>query len=284
LKKVLACLLAMLLLLPAGNALGERSKTLELALSMLEEGNPFLVRYNGLNGTAVQARFPLGCPYFWGGRQVRNILNPASPYQNSDYYKTDQTYLYGLDCTGFTRWIGVNMGYTEHDSISRLLSYNTYPKIGIYKALISTGEERAKALRTGDMLAIRHMSGGFHIAMYMGTLRDFGYDEGSVSEELAAYLSYPLLIHCTGSMEYRERYAAYLEETGQTEVIPPFGGVIVTILDVPPEAAPLMTADGDGRKIPCFEVEGYHLQVTDLTAEKTYRWIRWRQRPEKKEE
>ena len=85
-------------------------------------------------------------------------------------------------------------------------------------------------------------------------------------------------------MEYRERYRAWLEETGQTEVIPPFGGVIVTILDVPPKAAPLMTADGDGKEIPCFELEGYHLQVTDLTAEKTFRWIRWRQRPEKKEE
>ena len=44
-----------------------------------------------------------------------------------------------------------------------------------------------------------------------------------------------------------------------------------------------MTADGDGKEIPCFELEVYHLQVTDLTAEKTYRWIRGRQRPEKKE-
>ena len=283
-KKVLVILLALLVVLPMGEACADRSKALELALSMLEEGNPFLARYNAENGTEVQARFPLGCPYFWGGRHVKNILKPASPYQNSDYYKTDQTYLYGLDCTGFTRWIGMNMGYMEHDSISRLLSYNTYPDIGIYKALKATGEARAKALRIGDLLAIRHMSGGFHIAMYMGTLRYYGYDEQSVPEELATYLSYPLLIHCTGSMDYQERYKAYLEETGQAEVIPPFGGVIVTILDVPPEAATLKTADGDGVEIPCFELEGYHLQITDLTAEKTYRWVRWRKRPEKKEE
>jgi hypothetical protein len=60
--------------------------------------------------------------------------------------------------------------------------------------------------------------------------------------------------------------------------------VIVTILDVPPEAAPMKTTDGDGTEIPCFELEGYHLQVTDLNAERTYRFVRWRKRPEKKEE
>ena len=282
-KKVMALLLVLLALLPAC-AGAERSKTLELALSMLEEGNPFLVRYNAENGTEIAARYPLGCPYFWGGRNVKNILKPASPGQNSDYYKPDRKYLYGLDCTGFTRWVGRQMGYTDHDSISRLLSYSTHLDIGIYKALKATGEARAQALRIGDLLAIRHASNGFHIAMYIGTLRTYGYDEKTVPEELAPYLSYPLLIHCTGSIEYRERYRAYLEETGQEDLIPPFGGVIVTILDVPPEAAPLMTADGDGKEIPCFDLEGYPLQVTDLNAEKTYRFVRWRKRPEKTEQ
>ena len=282
-KRIAALLLALLMLLPAA-AGAEKSRVLDLALSMLEEGNPFLVRYNAENGTEIAARFPLGCPYFWGGRSVKNILKPASPGQNSDYYKMDQKYLYGLDCAGFTRWVGIHMGYTEHDSISRLLSYKTHPDIGIYKALKATGEKRAQALRIGDLLAIRHTSGGFHIAIYIGTLRSFGYDEKSVPEELAPYLSYPLLIHCTGSIEYQERYRAYLEETGQEDLIPPFGGVIVTILDVPPEAAPMKTADGDGVEIPCFELEGYHLQVTDLTAERTYRFVRWKKRPEKKEE
>ena len=282
-KRVAALLLALLALLPAGVS-AERSRALELALSMLEEGNPFLVRYNAENGTEIAARFPLGCPYFWGGRSVKNILKPASPGQESDYYKTDRKYLYGLDCAGFTRWIGLHMGYTEHDSISRLLSYKTHPDIGIYKALKVTGEKRAQALRIGDLLAIRHISKGFHIAMYAGTLRTYGYDEKSVPEELAPFLSYPLLIHCTGSADYQARYREYLEETGQEDLLPPFGGVIVTILDVPPEAAPMKTTDGDGTEIPCFELEGYHLQVTDLNAERTYRFVRWRKRPEKKEE
>ena len=72
-KRVTALLLVLLALLPAGVS-AERSRALELALSMLEEGNPFLVRYNAENGTDIAARFPLGCPYFWGGRNVKNIL------------------------------------------------------------------------------------------------------------------------------------------------------------------------------------------------------------------
>ncbi len=285
LRIALPALLILMVLLTSG-ARAEKSRTLELALSMLEEGNPFLTRYNTENGTEIRARFPLGCPYFWGGRSVKNVLKPASPYQNSDYYKTDRKYLYGLDCTGFTRWVLRNLGFTDHDSISRLLSYKANPDVGVYKALKTTGEKRADALRIGDLVASRHKGKGSgpHIAMYIGRLRDFGYTEKTVPEELAAYLAYPLLIHCTGSADYQDRYRTYLEETGQEDVEPPFGGVIVSILDVPPEKAPAVTADGAGKEIPCFVLEGYNLQVTDLTAEQTYRFIRWRKRPEKKQD
>ena len=33
-------------------------------------------------------------------------------------------------------------------------------------------------------------------------------------------------------------------------------------------------------KKPCFDLEGYHLEILDLSAEKRQRWIRWRKRPE----
>ena len=92
LKKI--CLLTaavMILLTSAGIA--DRYHVLDAALSMLEEGNPFLTRYNEDTGAGIEARYPLGCPYFWGGRDTEKILEPAHPEQESDYYKTENQYL-----------------------------------------------------------------------------------------------------------------------------------------------------------------------------------------------
>ena len=45
----------------------EASPLLDSALSLLEEGNFFTARYNEITGSDVQAVFPLGVPYLWGG-------------------------------------------------------------------------------------------------------------------------------------------------------------------------------------------------------------------------
>ena len=99
LKKTAALLLALLTAaafwLPSA-ARADRYRVLDAALSMLEEGNPFLARYNAENHADIQARFPLGCPYFWGGRRVNRILQKANPEQNSDYYHTDYLVPYYL--------------------------------------------------------------------------------------------------------------------------------------------------------------------------------------------
>ena len=285
LKKTAALLLALLTaaafwLPPAARA--DRYRVLDAALSMLEEGNPFLVRYNAENHADIQARFPLGCPYFWGGRRVSRILEKASPEQNSDYYRTDRQYLYGLDCVGLTRWAWTQAGYAEHDSISSLLNTSNYKEYVNYRAAKNTGPERARYLQAGDLGAIQHADGGFHIVMYIGTLVDFGYTRKNLPEELVPYLTWPLVIHCTGSSDYYERYRAWLVETGDAETLPPFGGVIVSILDVPAEAAPAFTPEVPELPEltkPCFNLEGYKLEILDLSAEKRQRWIRWRKRP-----
>ena len=272
-------LLVIAVMLPAACRAG-RSAMLETALSFLEETNPFLLHYNETEGTRFQARCPLGCPYFWGGRHVKSLLRVESPSHSSDYYHSDQKYLYGLDCSGFTLYIVQQAGYEAHPKISDLLNKSLYTEYALNRANRLTGEERASVLRTGDLLAIQHESGGFHIAMYCGTLADYGYTEETLPEALVPYLRYPLLIHCTGSSDYHERYREYLEALAMTDVIPPFGGVIVSILDVPAEAATSKTPDVEGLiSQPCFDLEGYHLQVTDLTLEKRSRWIRWRKRP-----
>ena len=278
---LLALVLAAALLLPAG-AGADRSRVLDAALSMLEEGNPFLVRYNQENHTNIEARFPLGCPYFWGGRRVNRILQKASPDQNSDYYKKDKQYLYGLDCVGLTRWALNQAGYADHDAISNLLNTALYKDFGITGVKKSSGPKRVSRLQVGDLGALQHADGGFHIVMFIGTLVDFGYTRKNLPEELVPYLTWPLVIHCTGSSDYYERYRRFLEESGETDVLPPFGGVIVSLLDVPAEAAPGFTPDvpevPELRK-PCFNLEGYHLEILDLSGEKHERWVRWRQRP-----
>ena len=278
LKRICLMTFAVILLMTsAGTA--DRYHVLDVALSMLEEGNPFLVRYNKDTGAEIEARFPLGCPYFWGGRHVEKILEPAAPEQESDYYKPDQQYLYGLDCAGYTRWITEQMGYTPHDSISNLLNRNKYKDYVIYKAAKKTGNKRVEELSIGDILCIEHQDGSHHSAMFIGTLLDFGYTARGLPKELRPYLHYPLLIHATGSSDYYERYRQYLEAKGDTTTLPPYGGVIVTLLDAAPEDTRSRTPAVLDLGAPCFDLEGYHLQVTDLSGEKQTRWIRWREKP-----
>lgn len=277
--RCLALLAAAVLFLFPARGQADRSRFLDAAFSMLEEGNPFLVRYNTENHADVRARFPLGCPYFWGGRDVNRILDPVSPGQNSDYYRTDLTYLYGLDCVGLTRWAVQQAGFAGHGAVSALLDLSRYKEYVVSKARKRTGEGRVRELETGDLVAVRHASGGYHVAMYIGTLIDFGYTRKNVPEELVPYLHYPLVIHCTGSSDYYERYRLWLEESGRADITPPYGGVIVSLLDAPAEAAPSFTPDALDLKKPCFDLEGYHLEILDLSAEKQERWIRWRLRP-----
>ena len=282
-KTRFAALLAALLLLLSPSfaraANRHRYRVLDAAVTMLEEGNPFLLGYNSENETDYKARFPLGCPYFWGGRHADKILQPASPGQESDYYVWSKTYLYGLDCVGFTRWVLERAGFTAHDSISNLLNRSKYKEDVLYRAAKTTGKERVSELRVGDLVAIRHPSGGNHCAMFIGTLLDFGYSKKNLPEELMPYLHYPLVIHCTESSDYYERYRLWLEETGQAGIEPPCGGVIVSLLDAPAEAAPSFTPDAIGLKKPCFDLDGYHLEILDLSAEKDQRWIRWNHTP-----
>lgn len=277
-----ALLAALLLLLCSSYARADgrhRYRVLDAAMTMLEAGNPFLLGYNSENGTAFEALFTLGCPYFWGGRHVDRILEPASPVQDSDYYFRENIYLYGLDCVGFTRWVLQSAGYTEHDSISGLLNRSKYKEDALYRAAKVTAEDRVSELRVGDIVAIRHLSGGYHCAMFIGTLLDFGYNRKNLPAELVPYLHYPLVIHCTGSSDYHERYRLWLEGTGQAGIEPPYGGVIVSLLDVPAGAAPSFTPDAADLKKPCFDLDGYHLEILDLSAEKDQRWIRWRYTP-----
>ena len=68
LTALLVLMLTMVLSILPAQAEVERSKLLDAAFSMLEEGNDFVRRYNEMTGAEVTATFVDGCPYFFGGK------------------------------------------------------------------------------------------------------------------------------------------------------------------------------------------------------------------------
>ena len=68
LTALLVLVLTMVLSILPAQAEVERSKLLDAAFSMLEEGNDFVRRYNEMTGAEVAATFVDGCPYFFGGK------------------------------------------------------------------------------------------------------------------------------------------------------------------------------------------------------------------------
>ena len=68
-----AALLAAVLLLPCGTGRAQRepSDLIEAAFELLEDGNPFVRRYEEQTGRKIEPLFPYGVPYFYGGLVAR---------------------------------------------------------------------------------------------------------------------------------------------------------------------------------------------------------------------
>ena len=286
-----ALLAAVLLLFPgSGRAEREPSDLIEAAFELLEEGNPFVARYEQQTGREITPLFPYGVPYFFGGLTGAKgngwfyLAYPDYFVKNctsgSGYFRKGKLYFYGLDCIGFTRHVYKACGRQPHPSLSTILTSwwelrNNY--VYDYRA----GHEappygRLKdTLQIGDLLVIKHERYR-HVMMYIGTLRDFGY---TAEEEpgLADWLDYPLVIHCGESPFYGERFQKlideYPEKYGMCTTTD--GGVAVSILGPKPEDAPehghIQNTDfswftmNDG---------GYMLTVINMSDVKYYCWYR----------
>lgn len=273
----------MILLLPvkgpafSGAAL-QPDPLLEDALSMLESGNPFISHYNQVTGNSVKERFPLGCPYLWGGKGERNLIRIIQAWQSSPgYYKQGEYYLYGFDCSGYIQWLLSVNSRAPFYSISGTLALPEHPELDIAGASEAQGAELSALLIPGDIVAISHSRGSYHVAMYIGTLRQYGYTADQLPEELKSFADYPLIIHCTVSSDYYIRYEDYIEEAYEMYVAPPDGGVIVSLL-VSRDAAPYREINPDNGETAYFLLDGYRLQAYDLAADRRFRWVRW---PEK---
>ncbi len=292
-SRLVALTLAMLTLLTVpALAEVERDPLLDAAFSMLEEGNVFLTRYNEITGADIEAVFELGCPYFFGGKHddvingVPRFLARAPEYakrkcwEDTHFYRKNQEYLYGFDCSGYTQWIYAEVGYPEHPKLDEMV--NQYGKYGKRNHVYShrKGKEMpsypevSENLIVGDLLAGK--KGARHVMMFIGTLRDYGF----TAEELpglADYLDYPLVIHDGPNPMYDDRMASYLaahaDDPYYDNVRVPDGGVAVSLIGVPKDA--LTRMEENDREFYYYTMpDGYQLTLWDLEACTSFCWFR----------
>lgn len=269
-----------------GQAQVERAPVLDAAFSLLEEDNIFLLRYNALTGAEIEARFPQGVPYFFGGNDDKHLLFSRYPdyckkacLETTKYYREGQKYIYGLDCSGFTRWVYREAGKPRHDTLSNMiLLYQQYAKNYVFT---HRDEEKVpffcdlhQYLQVGDLLVAKH--GARHIMMYIGTLSDYGFT-AEEAPQLADYLDYPLVIHCGPNPFYGERFAQFITKNKQKygDCTPTDGGVCVSILGVPLEKAPeQVTVQKKDYSYFLIDEGRYMLTVWDLPGATSWCWFR----------
>ena len=195
----------------------------ETSLCMLEEGNTFVEHYDETAGSLMQVSLPLGVPYYYAGGTEDKFLRRFFPSTTTRYYREDHMYLCGLDCVGMTHLIYEKCGLERHPSISDLLRHG----VGHDLMVKNDPMKWSAFMKPGDLVAVKH--GTFHIMMYLGTLRQFGWTEKTAGEA-GALLDAPLVIHCGGDPFYYERYQKYIEEQGYRNTLPPDGGVTVSVI------------------------------------------------------
>lgn len=250
----------------------ESRRILNIAFTMLEENNPILLAYNQkLGGTAV-ARFRYGCPYLWAGFNESSLLRARHPSSDSNYYFTDKLYLGGFDCIGYTRWVHAQAGMKRLPAISESRNAPSSSRVDAVKKL--PYDQWQSVLKVGDALNLHYKNGGYHTGLYIGTLRDFGFDESDLGL-LAPYADHPLLIHCGMNNFHTAWYTQYLSDNRLTSVTPPDGGVTISILGIPYDKAPFTETMWQGTRnvktFYWFDLAGYNLTLITPTDD-SYSW------------
>ena len=106
-------------------------------------------------------------------------------------------------------------------------------------------------LQPGDLVCVKH--GTFHVMMYLGTMRQFGWKESNAGEA-AGLLDEPLVIHCGGNPFYYERYQQYIKDQGFRNTYPPDGGVTVSVVQQTDKDAPHSTDTSWGKHFGWYNI------------------------------
>lgn len=297
-KKICVILLAMVLLGGVGTALAEleQNALLDAAFSAIEQDNIFQRRYNELTGSHVESLFEQGIPYFFGGQvnykgklvNDKLLMEDYPLYarekcaETTHFFRSGQLYIYGFDCSGYTRWIREKCGLEQHPGLQYMITKHDLWKYHLYRGgsnitspiPMPAYDELKDHLQVGDLLVTKHAAR--HIMMYIGTLADYGFTAAEVPE-LAAYLDYPLVIHCGPSPVYGDRFQQIIdadpERYGRCKTTN--GGVEVSILGVKPEDAPYHTTV-QNEDFDYFLIDGgnYLLTLRDIENASSYCWYR----------
>lgn len=297
-KKLLCILLLALMILPLADtrasALVEENPCLNAAFSMIEPDNIFLRRYNEITGANVQAVFELGMPYMFGGQDGEDILAEAPHYkkrrawESTKFYKAGKVYIYGFDCSGFTKWICTQVGWEPHPGLQDMIMKDEYKEknhifsggtraVKLKAKPMPAYDELRNTLQVGDFLVAKHSAR--HIMMYMGTMRDYGFTAEEVPE-LADYLDYPLVIHCGPSPVAGERFQKFIDENEEYKsCLTTNGCVEVSIIGVPASKAPYHVERVQKVKNNNFDYfmidDGtYPLTIWDLPGATSFAWYR----------
>ena len=256
-KRRLRCLPLLLLILclfaaEQAGAEVQRSPLLDAAFQMLEKDNIFQRRYNEITGAQVTSLFETGVPYFFGGKPDDKLMSQYPDFakricwESTAYYKINKVYVYGLDCFGYVTWVRQEAGLPKMATGSDILNAQKCRGNDLWcggwnwkfpEKPLPAPEDMHKELQIGDVLVMR--SKYRHVMLYIGTLRDYGFTAEEVPD-LAEYLDYPLAIHCSSHPRYADVIQEYINARPEycRNCITTDGGVNVSILYVPPEAAP----------------------------------------------
>ncbi len=278
----LILVLLLVSLVPGVGAKGEgtsglaRTPVLDAAFSLLEEGNVFLDKYNALTGAKIAARFPLGLPYFFGGRDEELLFKVMEAWQDSGHFKKGRNYIYGYDCIGFTRDVYRHAGISHPPSLTEMFENRAYSNMRLPLSAIPYPEWQ-NILLPGEMLILQGTY--YHVMIYIGTLRDFGFTAQEMGETLFRYSDFPLFIHCSDNPWSIARNRKHIE--GLKRTLPIFntdGGVHVAILGVPLMQAPF-EVKVDKVLTHAFEVLGTYLPIYDLSRKSRVTAFLWENRP-----
>ncbi len=254
------------MLLPTGTI--KAHPLLDSAFEMLEEGNIFVKRYNELTRQNVIVRYQYGVPYFFGGKLERLLLQPRSAWQNSRFFVSGKIYIYGFDCHGLTQWIYQANGWEHPEKITD--TFDEHRNLNTRIPLMNVPFEKwREVLPIGALISLQGKYSN-HIMMYVGTLRNYGFTEQEVGPSLQPYLDYPLFIQSGNSLaaiKRNERYIAGLNRPWK--IYGTDGGVCVSIVGVPQEAAPLSGQAGN-LAVRFFNLKGQELLAYDISEKLAY--------------
>ena len=207
--------------------------------------------------------------------------------ETTKFFRSGQLYIYGFDCSGYTKWIRVKSGMKEHPGLADMITKKNLWKYHLYhggtnwssKQLpMPAYDELKDHLQVGDLLVTKHAAR--HIMMYIGTLADYGFTAEEVPD-LAPYLDYPLVIHCGPSPFYGDRFQKLIDENPRYKNCSTTnGGVEVSIIGVKPEEAtyhttvyhtPIYSVDYDYFLI---DDGNYMLTLRDVDNATSFCWYR----------